>query len=143
MNTKFTLFLIISSFLLTFCSCERRRIYTEREMWYMALDFDPTVKLVGISNSQADRRILCKNYGPKCMKRSGRRILVNMVELIVIGFESEEAARVQALRIGQRYAYNWVFDEVANEPVLLDFIKKVFDAKDAKAEWEAIQKAKN
>jgi hypothetical protein len=140
MNIK--ILLLLFSLLLCTYSCDKKNKYTEREMWYMGRDVDPTIELVAISNSQTHKRILCKNYGPKCIKRSGRRILVNTVELIVVGFENEEAARVEALRIGQWYAYNWVFDDVANEPVLLDFIKKVYNAKDAKAEWDLVQKNK-
>jgi hypothetical protein len=140
-KTSFLVFLF-SSIILS-CSCETQHFYTEREMWYKARDIDSTIELVGIGNADASRRILCKDYGPHCIKRSGRRILVNMVELIVIGFESEQAARTEALRIGQWYGHNWVFDDVANEPVLQDFIIKAFQAKDAKKEWLEIEKSKN
>ena len=129
-------FVPIILFLLSSCSCEKERKYTAREMWSIAKKVDPNIELVSISNNNPGKRILCKNYGPKCIKGSGRRILVNMVELIVVAFENEAAARTEALRIGQWYAYNWVFDDVRDEPVLEAFVKKAFEAKDAKAQWE-------
>ena len=141
MKLKTCLFFILISLMITSCSCEKERLFTEREMWYKAKKQDPKVELVAISNSQIEKRILCKNYGPKCIKRSGRRILVSTVELIAVGFETEAAARTEALRIGQWYAYNWVFDDVSNEPVLIDFIQKAFNAKNAKEEWAAMQEA--
>lgn len=136
MGLRTLIFTTILSMILLSCSCEKERKYTAREMWSIAKKVDPTIELVPISVNDADKRILCKDYGPKCVKGSGRRILVNMVELIVVAFEDEAAARTEALRIGQWYAYNWVFDDVTNEPVLEAFVKKAFQAKNAKLEWE-------
>ncbi len=130
--------IIFLTFFYASCSWEKERIYTEREMWYMARDVDPSIELVPITSPK--RRILCKNYGPHCLKGTGRRILVNTVELITIAFENEKAAKKEALRIGQWYGYNWVFDDVTNEPVLEEFVQKVFKAKNAKKEWQDLQK---
>ena len=117
------LFLIISS-------CSDDKIYTEREMWNMAKEEDPTVELVGIPNHEIHRRILCSQYKVEgCIPNSGRRIKVRLVELIVIGFETEEQAKKAADLYGQYYARNWLFDDVAGEPVLESFVKKVYNAK--------------
>ena len=47
----------------------------------------------------------------------------------MVHFDSEEHARQAAFAIDQFYIRNWVFDDVAGEPVLEDFVKKAFNAK--------------
>lgn len=122
------------------CSCSKEETYTQKELWFMGKKVDPTIELVGIT--QEDRRILCPNYGPGCVKGTGRRIKVKKVELIAIMFESEKMARQEALRIDQYYARNWVFDDVKGEPILVDFLVKTYQAVDAKKEYETRQKEK-
>jgi len=51
------------------------------------------------------------------------------VELLVIQYETSQQACLAAQEVGQWYAYNWLFDDVTNEPVLEDFIQKAFAAK--------------
>ena len=51
-----------------------------------------------------------------------------MVEFLAIQFKTENQARAAALKYNQYYAANWLFDEVTNEPVIEDFLKKNFKA---------------
>lgn len=46
-----------------------------------------------------------------------------------IEFPNEESAKAEAKRLDQYYSKNWLFDRVSSEPVLVDLIKKVFQAK--------------
>jgi hypothetical protein len=116
-------------------SCSEEEVYTQKELWYMAIEVDPDIELVGIASHEEHRRILCKNYGPGCVKGTGRRIKVKKVEIIAIMFETKEQARAEALRIDQYYARNWVFDDIKGEPLQEAFVKKAFKAIDAKAEY--------
>lgn len=119
---------IFISFVLLFfaVSCDGGKVYTTTEMWSMAQDFDPSIELVPITKQE--RRILCTNYGEGCVKNSGRRVLVRKVELIVVQFETEKQAKKEAMRLNQYYARNWLFDDVTNEPVLVDFVERVYNA---------------
>lgn len=100
-------------------------------MWHMAYEKDPTIELVLVTDPA--KRILCENYQVKgCISGSGKRIKVRLIELIAIEFTSEKAAREAALVYDQYYARNWLFDEVKGEPVLEDFIKNVYNAKNPK-----------
>lgn len=105
-------------------------------MWLMALKEDPDVRQVPIPTHEQHRRILCQNYGPGCVLGSGKRVELKGVEIVVVEFETEEHAKEEAIRIGQMYARNWVFDEVNNEPVVKSFIKRVYEAKDPRKELE-------
>lgn len=125
---------LIFIFLLFSCTKEER--YTTSEMWSMATEVEPDIVLVPIPNHETDRRILCENYGPGCIKGSGRRILVRRVELITLQFETAEQARAEAKKINQWHAKNWLFDDVTNEPVLESFVKEAFDAKNPNQEPE-------
>ncbi len=127
--------ILLALLVLTSVSCSKKEVYTQKELWYMAIEVDPDIELVGISNNEEHRRILCKNYGPGCVKGTGRRIKVKKVEIIAIMFETMEQAKTEALRIDQYYAKNWVFDDVKGEPLQEAFVKKAFKAVDAKAEY--------
>jgi hypothetical protein len=121
--------LILFTIFISSCSGEKR--YAASEMWQMAYAKDPTIELVLVTDPA--RRILCENYQVTgCIAGSGKRIKVRLIELIAIEFATEKDARNAAKAYDQYYARNWFFDEVKGEPVLEDFIKKVYDAKNPK-----------
>ena len=118
--------ILLSCFILTACSCSKEEpTYSPTEMWLMAVEADPTIELVPISNSEPEKRVLCENYPEGgCISGSGKRIKVSKVEMLTIQYESPEQARNAAFQIDQWYAGNWVFDDVTNEPVLESFVQK-------------------
>jgi hypothetical protein len=121
-------------------SCSGDPTWSRGDMWTKAYEVDPTIELVPIIKQE--QRILCSNYGPGCVPGSGKRIKIRMVELIVVEYESMEDAWNDAKRFNQYYTRNWLLDDVKNEPVLEDFVKKVFSAKNPPSdqaqlpEWE-------
>ncbi|WP_044557516.1 hypothetical protein [Halobacteriovorax marinus] len=119
--------LIFPILFLTLLSCSKEERYSASQMWKMAQAKEPNIELVIIKDPA--RRILCENYHVDgCIKGSGKRIKVRLVELIAIEFESEKQARQAAKTYNQYYARNWFFDDVSGEPVLEDFVKDVFKA---------------
>ncbi|MBC97703.1 MAG: hypothetical protein CME63_08135 [Halobacteriovoraceae bacterium] len=128
---NFILFTLIS--LLAGCSCSKEeRLLSPTEMWYKATEFDPSTELVFVADTPEGRarRVLCSQYRAEgCIEGSGKRIKVRLVELLVIQYDSEKNACKAALEVGQWYAYNWLFDDVTNEPVLEDYVQKGFEAK--------------
>lgn len=121
---KFFIFTI----LLTLLSCSKEERYSASQMWKMAYAKDPSIELV-IVNDPA-KRILCENYNVSgCIKGSGKRIKVRLVDLIAIEFDTTENAKAAAKAYNQYYARNWFFDDVSGEPVLESFITEVFGAK--------------
>jgi hypothetical protein len=124
------IFLIISLFLLSGCSDEPS--YTSRTLYFKAKEFDPTIERVQITDPS--KRILCKNYGEGCVEGSGQRVKIRRVEMVVIQFETIKFAKAEALRLGQYHARNWLLDDVATEPVLIDFVTRGLEAKKPQAE---------
>ena len=105
-------------------------------MWNQAVKFDPKIELVYIPDTPEGRprRVLCAPYRKEgCLAGSGKRIRVRLVELLVIEYEHSNQACLAAQEIGQWYAYNWLFDDVTDEPVLEDFSIKAFGAKKPKS----------
>lgn len=104
-------------------------------MWKLAKSKDPSIELVFLADTPEgrSRRVLCSQYpADGCVVGSGKRILVRRVEVLVLQYESTLQACRAAATIGQWYARNWIFDDVTNEPVLEDFVQKVFDGKKPK-----------
>lgn len=108
-------------------------------MWSLAKKTEPGIELVPIGAGQEHKRVLCKNYGPGCVKGTGKRIKVRKVELITIQFQTVQEARDEALRLDQYHFANWLFDEVEEEPVLKHFVKKVFKAVNPKEDGDLSQ----
>ncbi len=127
------LILILSATFLSGCSCSKKEeTWGQVEMWKMALSKEPSIELVFLSDTPdgRSRRVLCGQYSQDgCVEGSGKRIKVRMVEILVLQFEKQKQACLAALAINQWYARNWLFDDVTNEPVLIDFVKNVFSAK--------------
>jgi hypothetical protein len=123
--------LIFSLLFLQACSCHKQeKTYTPTELWKIAIKADPSIELVMIPESQPERRVLCQNYpSDGCLEGSGRRILISKVELLALQYENPAKARAAAYKIDQWYAGDWLFDDVTNEPVLENFVQKVFNAK--------------
>lgn len=110
-------------------------------MWKMAVKKEPSIELVFVADTPEGRlrRITCRAYPSEgCVSGSGKRIKVRLVELIVLQYEKKVSACLAALKINQWYARNWIFDDVTNEPVLEDFVKKVFEAKKPESEKDCL-----
>lgn len=118
---------------LSLFSCSENDVYTPIEMFSMAYKFDNTIEEVRIGVKEADRHLDCKDYPEGCIPGSPKRFKIRLVEMIVVQYLSTKAACVAAAKTGQWHARNWLFDDVTNEPVLEDFVKKVYNAKNPKA----------
>ncbi len=120
--------ILLLTILLSITSCSEEKRYSASQMWRMAQTKDPNIELIIVTDPT--KRILCENYKAKgCIKGSGKRIKVRLVDLIAIEFDTEENAKEAARTYNQYYAKNWFFDDVRGEPVLESFIKEVYDAK--------------
>ena len=70
-------------------------------------------------------------YGVGC--QSAFLVKVGDIDLLAVEFDSEEHAQADALRLGQYYFANWLFDDVTGEPSLERFVKEAFGAVNPKA----------
>ena len=122
---------LLMSLLLGSCS-KKENVLGPSDMWRKATAYDPSIELVFLADTEAERsrRVLCSNYQREgCVEGSGKRIKIRLVELLVIQYSTSKQACLAAQAIGQWYAFNWLFDDVTNEPVLEDYVVQAFGAK--------------
>ncbi|EPZ50838.1 hypothetical protein M902_3258 [Bacteriovorax sp. BAL6_X] len=128
MFKRISILLFLSSFFIM-PSCSQKDIYTPLEMFDMAYKFDNTIEEVRIGLKEEERQLDCKDYPEGCIIGSPKRFKVRLVEMIVVQYMTSHEACLAAFKLNQYYARNWLFDDVASEPVLVDFVKQVYDAK--------------
>lgn len=132
---KYVNIIILISFLSFLLACSDDPTYSPGEMWKMGAAVEPDMNIRQLGPNEAHLKILCSQYTktPGCIglgtDHSGMRIKVRLVELIILQFDTEEHAKDAARAYGQYYARNWLFDDVMDEPVLEDFVKRAFGAK--------------
>ena len=127
------LLILLLTFMVSSCSCTKEEpTWSAQEMWFHAVDQDPSFELVPIPNHEPHRRVICENYSlDGCVLGSGKRVKVKKIELLVLQYVTPRQACEAAKTINQWYARNWLLDDVTNEPVLESYVQKVFSAKKA------------
>ena len=120
MKNKYFMFLI---FYLTISSCTKKEM-TKEEVWSRAVAEDPKVEL--ILPSKEYPAVNCMEYGEGCLY--GLHAKVKNLHMIAIRFDDENHALYAAVKFDAYYKHNWVFDRVQGEPVLEDFVIKVYSA---------------
>lgn len=128
---KNIIFLVFSLILL---SCSESKTYTPMQMFQMAYDFDKSIEEVRVKD-KADS-INCGMYPEGCIPMSPKRFKIRLVEMIVVQYRSEAQACAAAKKLDQYYVRNWLLDDVKGEPVLEDFVKKVYSASNPRPDQE-------
>lgn len=131
---------LISSFFLGSCSCssEEKR-WGAIELYKIAEKYDKNLSRYQMPPEGTDlyeaKAVLCTKLPPEgcvgIIRGDGRggRFVFRGLELPVMRYDNTENACKAALAIGQWYSRDWIFDDVTDEPILEDFVKKAYDAK--------------
>lgn len=90
-----------------------------------AKEYDPELQL--ILPDKDHPAVDCNFYGPGCI--NGTYVRIRGIEIHVIQYTDEDSARRAATRFNAFYRYNWLFEEIQNEPILQDFVKTQYKAK--------------
>ncbi len=111
-------------------SCEKTT-YSEIELLELTKKVEPSFDFMTdlLKPKDMESGVKCENYGGEaagCIY--GKRVKVRKVVFIILKFKSQELAAKKAQELELYYKYNWVFDEVAGEPVLEDFVVKAYGA---------------
>lgn len=104
------------------CSNKKELNYNTQDIWGMVSAEDP--ESMFILPEKDYPAIDCRIYGKGCLY--GHTARSRGLVYLLIRFETELDAKVAARKINGFYYVNWAFDDVKGEPVLEDFIKKVF-----------------
>ena len=121
--TKILTILIILSTQFLACS-KKEHLVSKQEMFEKARASGEKIELV--IPSGIDKGIHCTDYGEGCL--GGHTIRVGRLEMIVVEYDSEDHARKAAKAIKGMYAVNWLFDDVADEPILKKFVENTYGA---------------
>lgn len=114
-------YILFSLSLLISFACSKKEVVVER------LKADELIKSLGpvVELKKDDPRAVpfrLEYYGPGLIPDSYKLLSYRDLGFLAVEFESEEAAKKEALRLKQYFHKNWLFDEVANEPSLEDLI---------------------
>ena len=74
----------------------------------------------------------CRSYGDGCV--GAKKAKVSLSTFVIVEYQNEGQARLAALQLDQYYKFNWLFDEVTDEPIAAYFVKEAFGAKRAQEE---------
>lgn len=107
-------------------SCDSRPPnYGPIELKEMAKVGDPNLE-VRVPKDFSEQLVDCSAYTPPC--RYGLIVKVRNVEMRPLYYDDQDKALKAAKRIRGYVSRNWVFDDVAGEPVLEDFVKEYLHA---------------
>lgn len=107
---------------LTSCSKEER--WSDLDLYQMGKQIDSEIEIILPKDLASG--VQCHDYPPGCL--GGKRAKLRRVIMTVVEFQDEKMAKAAAFHIGQYHAKNWVFDDVAGEPVLEDFVQRAYGA---------------
>lgn len=116
--------------ILLFLSCTKHDVIDRYALLEMARKVNPDVAPLMAKDLKSG--VKCKTesgeliYGQGCI--GAFQVKVDLLDMIVLEFETPEMAKREAIRLGQFYFKNWVFDDVAGEPFLEKFVIKAFAA---------------
>ncbi|MBF0365393.1 MAG: hypothetical protein HQK50_07465 [Oligoflexia bacterium] len=117
------MFLLLMSVLF---SCTTRHVYTRDQIWKMASDAVGDTNLKVILPTLEFPSVDCAFYGEGCIY--GITMSVYGIVMYAIYYETEEQARLAAIKHDAYYKYNWLFDYIQEEPALQDFVVSVYGA---------------
>ena len=124
-------FMAFFLFALILTSCSKEETYSPIDMYMMATKFDPKVEEVRVTDPA--KSLKCSMFPEGCVENSPKRFKVRLVEMVVVQYHSNHQACLAAKALDQYYIRNWLFDDVTGEPVLEDFVKRVYKAQKPKS----------
>ena len=127
---KLKLIILFFSLTLAF-GCSKKKV--EPDLKYTLEEFNLLMDSTGATaDKEPKNAINFSDYSPGVNRMNSRPLVYSRLSFAVIEFETEKQARDEAIRLGQYYARNWLFDKVEGEPILEDLVIIKFDAKNPK-----------
>lgn len=126
--------LTLSTSLLFSCSKKKEVVelkYTVEEFTHLAHE---------TSNESGSKGPNFSEYAPGVKPIESKALVYKRLPFYAVSFEHVEQARLEALRLNQYYARNWLFDRVEGEPILEDYVIKTFHAINPKRKIQRIPK---
>ncbi len=127
---KLKLLILFFALALAF-GCSKKKV--EHDLKYTLEEFNLLMDATGATPDKvATNAINFSDYSPGVNRMNSRPLVYERLSFAVIEFETEKQAREEAMRLGQYYSRNWLFDKVDGEPILEDLVIVKFHAKNPK-----------
>ena len=107
------------------CFSDELPNYSREQLLNMGREGDPNLEVL-VPASISESLVNCHEYTPSC--RFGYRVIIKKIEMVALFYEKQDDALKAAKRVRGYVARNWVFDDVAGEPILERFVQKYFKA---------------
>ncbi len=120
MKTPF--FFFIGFFLL---GCTKELKFTKEQLYSKALKADSSTSFI-LPKNLSDG-VHCTDYSEGCV--AGHNVQVRKLDFIAVEFMNEAQAKHAAKKVRGYYSRNWLFDDVAGEPILERFVTEHLEAK--------------
>ena len=114
---------LITSFILSGCTKELK--YSKEQLYSKALKADSSVTFI-LPKNLTDG-VHCTDYTEGCV--AGHNVQVRKLDFIAVEFMTEAQAKYAAKKVRGYYSRNWLFDDVAGEPILERFVTEHLEAK--------------
>lgn len=123
---KYSLFpLILLLLSILSASCTKELKYTKEELLELGQKKEPDARF--LLPKSVTEGVNCADYTAGCI--SGHTMKVLGLEMILVEFETEEAAIAAAKKFRGYYVRNWLLDDVSGEPILEKFVVENLEAK--------------
>ena len=119
---KTPLFFFLVFFLL---GCTKELKYTKEQLYSKALKADSSTSFI-LPKNLSDG-VHCTEYTEGCV--AGHNVQVRKLDFIAVEFMNEAQAKHAAKKVRGYYSRNWLFDDVAGEPILERFVTEHLEAK--------------
>ena len=127
---KLKLLILFFSLVLSF-GCSKKKV--EPDLKYTLEEFNLIMDATGAAPDKVvTNAINFSDYSPGVNRINSRPLVYERLSFAAIEFETEKQAREEAMRLGQYYSRNWLFDKVDGEPILEDLVIVKFHAKNPK-----------
>lgn len=107
-------------------SCSKKA--SNVDLKYTAEEMTSLLHEASLNSEKGESALNFSDYAPGANHVESKSLKYQRLAFFAISFETSEQARVEALRLNQYYARNWLFDRVEGEPVLEDYVIKTFKA---------------
>jgi hypothetical protein len=109
-----------------FVACSKK--VEKVELKYTSEEFTKLSAETSPMGSKGEGDIKFSEYAQGANHLESKGLIYKRLSFFAISFETVEQARLEALRLNQYFARNWLFDRVQGEPVLEDYVIENFKA---------------
>ena len=130
--------LIILFLILAVLACSKK--VEKVELKYTAEEIANLAHETSSNPDKVDGEIKFSDYSPGVNHIDSKSLVYKRLAFFAVSFDTVEQARLEAIRLNQYYARNWLFDRVKGEPLLEDYVIETFKGIDPKRQIQRVPK---